>query len=167
MDRRHQKKHLSNCSAKWHQKSPIFLLWFGFAKCDSSQVFIIKNHNSKWLAQSIILRYSWNDSLLQTSLSDTIVTVNYPAINWKNFLSELFVLNITSLPDMDKIKGYKDIGGIDGSGCCVEVATRSRYRFYGYWYPKRFQDQYWQAKSMTKIIKLLERECSFKPLREL
>ncbi len=142
-------------------------IWFSFAKHDSSQIFIIKNRNNKWSAESIILKYLWDDTLLQTSLSDTITKVSYHNVNWTRFLNELFQLKITSLPDMDKINGYKDIGGIDGSGCCVEIATKSSYRFYGYWFPGRFKDQYWQADNMIKIIELLEREFSFKLLDTL
>lgn len=142
-------------------------IWYGFSKSDSSQIFIIKNQNNKWSAESIILKYLWNDTMYESSISDTITKINYHTVNWSKFLKELFDLKITDLPDMDKIEGYKDIDGIDGNDCVVEIATQKKYRFYGYWYPGKFKDEYWQAGNMMRIIELIEREFSFRPLRPL
>lgn len=61
-----------------------------------------------------------------------------------------------TLPNQDDIKSYG--GGFDGRTYNVEVSTKNKYRFYGYWEPQEYQDKFWQAKNMTDILKLFETE---------
>jgi hypothetical protein len=132
-------------------------IWYDYALLTISDLLIIKRSNATWTAISYSLEQDLDkpDSTrrLRVEKTDTLKPKN----GWNSFLNRLFALQIATLPTMDSIPGLQD-DWADGVTYCVEVATKKQYRFYSYHLPDKFQDKYWQAKSMVDILKLVQAE---------
>lgn len=90
--------------------------------------------------------------------------VKTPKSGWNKFINELFNLRILSIEDESKIKGYKHGILTDGCGVIIEIAKKNVYRWYEMAYPDYFYYNFWQAKNLSKILKLLDDEFQLKPL---
>lgn len=51
--------------------------------------------------------------------------------------------------------------GDDGIDYVFEIATKDKYRMYHYWTPASYFEKYWQAKNVTQIAEVLQREFGF------
>ena len=116
----------------------------------------IKRTNSSWTAIVGTTTLDFNakkyEDFVKTQKTDTL----NPKNGWDSFLSNLFSLQVTTLPTMDSIPGLTD-GWTDGISYHVVVATQNQYNFYSYHLPDHFQE-FWQAKNMTDILKLIKTE---------
>ena len=129
-------------------------VWYDFALVRERRLVVITNKGTNWTATVYNLQVDW-DGKTETILSKKVKQVT-PKSGWASFSKKLLDLKILTLPNEDDINGYG--GGGDGRTYNVEVATKSQYRFYGYWEPQEYQNEYWQAKNMTDILKLLDSE---------
>jgi hypothetical protein len=129
-------------------------VWYDFALVQERKLIIITHKDTGWAATVYDLQVDW-DGKTETILSKTIRQVT-PISGWEAFSKKLLDLKILTLPNEDDIAGY--VEGDDGRTYNVEIATKSHYRFYGYWEPQTFQDRFWQAKNMADILKLFETE---------
>lgn len=140
-------------------------LWYGYSFNDTSQLVILKNNKSNWIAELYTLKYKYNmssDSIL--SITKEVVKRN-PISGWQSFIESLTKLEILNLPDyhlMPEYYLYTDEGEVT-----VEIATPQKYRIYHYPSPVLRQDRIWQAKNMKQILILIENEYKFKRLGEL
>jgi hypothetical protein len=129
-------------------------IWYDYELKIEKNMLIIKCQNGVWSAIS----YIYEDR------GDTIAKFRKehlsPKAGWNSFINELYALKIATLPDMHQIPGME--GGLDGITYNIEYATKYQYRYYGYWGPAEFQDKYWQAKNMVKILNLIEKEFGIK-----
>lgn len=140
-------------------------IWYDYSFLENQQLVVIKRVSQKWNCELYTLKVDWNDSSRYDKIISKIVIEKEPISGWDNFTKQLLDLKIMSLPDMRKVPGYNEIIGADGNSFNVEIATKDKYRFYGYWEPGNFS-QYWQAKNMEDILRLIEREFDFKRLRK-
>ncbi|MCO4294069.1 hypothetical protein NF867_14475 [Solitalea sp. MAHUQ-68] len=132
-------------------------IWYDYSLMTLRKLLVIKRTNNTWTATSYTMTVDWNASDLTEIVKAKKIEILNPKNGWSSFLNKLFFLQITTLPNMDNIPGLQD-GWTDGISYNVEVATKKQYRFYGYHLPDKFQDKYWQAKNMVKILKLVEIE---------
>ena len=140
-------------------------LWYGYAFKDSSQLVVLRNSNGKWTSELFTLVYHLNengDAL--KSISKEIITRD-PKSGWGNFIDKVLKLQITTLPDMNKIKDYPDFA--DGDDIIIEAAAKKYYRIYSYKEPNQVQFKIKEAKNIERILELIENEFDFKRLRKL
>lgn len=131
-------------------------IWYDFSLINLRKLLIIKRTNSLWTATSYTLTVDWDfRNLTETIKAKTVEEVN-PKQGWDNFLKKIFALQITALPNANKINGYSF--GTDGRQFNIEVATKNQYRFYGYWEPQLNREKFPQAKNMADILQLIKDE---------
>lgn len=111
------------------------------------------------------MKVHWNDTTRTEKILSKNVYRKEPASGWDNFMKRLFDLQIMSLPDMSRVPGYEELDGADGASYFIEFATKDKYRFYGYWEPAIFT-QFWEARNMEEILRLIEQELDFKRLKK-
>lgn len=102
----------------------------------------------------------WDASKLTEKITAKTREDINPKNGWNGFMNQLFALQIMTLPDMDNIPGLVD-NWTDGISYHIEIATKNQYRFYSYHLPGKFQDEFWQAKKMVDILRLIESEFEF------
>jgi hypothetical protein len=129
-------------------------VWYDFALVRERKLVVITNKDRNWTATVYNLKVNW-DGNTETILSKSVKTVT-PKSGWPSFSKKLLDLQIITLPNQDDVKGYG--GGLDGRTYNIEIATKNQYRFYGYWEPQNRQDNFWQAKNIADILKLLDAE---------
>lgn len=129
-------------------------VWYDFALVRERKLVVITNRDAVWTAVVYDLQVDW-DGQTETILSKNVKQVT-PKSGWVTFSKRLLELKIVTLPNQDVIEGYYQ--GTDGETYNVEVASKNRYRFYGYWAPGLYRDKFWQAKNMTEILNLFETE---------
>ena len=133
-------------------------IWTDSSFVKNQRVIIIAHQDKTWKATVFSLKVDW-DGESETIVSKNKTTVT-PKSGWTNFSKKLLDLKILTLPDSYQIPNY---GGriTDGHTYNIEIATKSQYRFYSYSNPEMLQYEYWQAKNMTEILRLLSRELAF------
>ena len=129
-------------------------VWYDFDLVKKRKLVVITNKNGNWTATVYDLQVDW-DGHTETILSKKLKQVT-PKSGWADFSKQLMNLQILTLPDQDDIPNYAE--GMDGRTYNVEVATKTQYRFYGYWEPREHQNKFWQAKNMSDILKLFRTE---------
>jgi hypothetical protein len=140
-------------------------LWYGYAFNDSSQLAVLTNSKGKWSGQFFTLVYHLSE------LGDSIKSITQkaefrePKSGWTELKQKLLQLKVLSLPDYHTIPEYDQVA--DGDAVIVEVSSKKVYRIYSYQEPRMFQNKFWQAANMERILELIEKEFGFKPLREL
>ena len=130
-----------------------------------AQLVILKKVNSQWTGQLYSFIYNSNekgDSVLSISKS---MEVRNPRSGWDSFTKQLFNYNITNLPDETKIQNYFQI--MDGDGVVVEISTKNKYRIYSYTKPILYRTKIKEAHDMEQILRLIESEFNFRPLRKI
>jgi len=136
-------------------------IWFANSS-NKEQLVILRNIRDKWTAELYSLTYNY-DSITNKLISiSKIVYPKIPKSGWKSFISQLFALDISYLPDMEKIDNYQI--GYDGKTITIEFANKTDYRFSSYWEPKAYQLTIPEAKKVVLISELLEKELDFKRL---
>lgn len=129
-------------------------VWYDFSFIRERKLVIISNKDTGWAATVYDLEVKW-DGNTETILSKKIRQV-IPKSGWAFFSNKLLQLQLLTLPNGADIAGYDT--GTDGSDCSVEIATRSRYRFYSYWEPEQFRNEFWQAKKIADMMDLFRQE---------
>jgi hypothetical protein len=136
-------------------------IWYDYSLIKLRELLVISRTNSSWTASAYSLTVDWDAIKLTEKVKTKKVRILNPKNGWDNFRRRLFALQVTTLPNMHDIPGLQD-GWTDGITYDVEVATKNQYRFYGYHLPDKFQDKYWQAKNMVRILNLIELEFGIK-----
>ena len=129
-------------------------VWYDYSLVRERKLVVITNKDTNWTATVYDLQVDW-DGHTETILSKKVKQAT-PKSGWSDFSKKLLDLKVLTLPNQDDIPNYG--GGNDGRTYNIEVATKNQYRFYGYWEPQEYQDQFWQAKNMADILKLFETE---------
>ena len=126
-------------------------VWNDYWLTDLRDVFIFKLQNTEWSGEFIAMNVDGEEKIKKI---DKIGIT--PKSGWNQFIDSLQEKQITTLPNM------RDIGGLntkvnDGETHSVEIGTKKYYRFYSYDSPRFFQE-HWQAKNMTEILELINKE---------
>lgn len=129
-------------------------VWYDFSLVGERKLVIITNKEANWAATVYDLQVDW-DGKTETILSKQVRPVT-PKSGWEEFSKKLLERKVLTLPDQGSIPEYGF--GLDGRTYNVEIATKHQYRFYGYWEPQHNAEKLWQAKNMTDILSLFERE---------
>jgi hypothetical protein len=132
-------------------------IWDEPSRINIHGVLVIKCTKSIWSATRYEVSFNKNRFPNPETLIEERIVALDPKHGWSKFLTQLFALQITTLPNMENILGLSD-EWLDGDLYNIEVATKSKYRFYSYHFPGKFQDKYWQAKNMVDILKLTRTE---------
>jgi hypothetical protein len=133
-------------------------VWYDFSFVRNRPLVIIINKDKEWTAAVYDLTIDW-DGVKETIVSKQVRHVT-PKSGWDIFAKKLLELKVVTLPDQDEIPDYG--GGLDGNTYNVEIASNSRYRFYGYWEPEHYREKIWQARNIADMIKLFEQELEVK-----
>lgn len=124
------------------------------------QLIVMKKiKGNKWEGVAYNFRVTGSLDSNNIKVTDTARRFLQPQSGWNFFSTTILNLQITSLPDIDKINGYEI--GADGDLFTFEIATKKYYRFYQYWEPKSFENKFWQAKNVVKIFELIDKEFNF------
>lgn len=134
-------------------------IWYDYSLIPNLGLFVMKYSNNKWTAQAFHLYITSDGTKDSVHIENQMKKT--PKSGWDNFIRNLFSLKILTLPNMDEA-GMR--GGLEGRTFSVEIATRTKYRFYYYWEPQQYQDKFCQAKNMENILQLIEKEFDFKRL---
>jgi hypothetical protein len=125
-------------------------IWHGHGLLIPTYLHVIKRSGGKWEA----FQYQIGDPDGSPTVTVTPLT---PKSGWDNFIEKLSDLKITTLPNMTDIPGLID-NWADGTYCDIEMATTKTYRFYYYHQASGFSAQFWQAKNIVDILKLITQE---------
>ena len=165
-----KEKQLSLESAELSSDSLIFRIWITNPVGKRGQphgLIEIKNDSSKWTANLYAMYVDFNEN----SLSETIIKSKKTEITTKNdwnfIVDSLYRLKFDILPTDESIPNYyKDNSGYSNNltTYSFEYATNRQYRFYQYNYPARKSNEFWQAKNVLKILKLLDDELTWNDL---
>jgi hypothetical protein len=140
-------------------------VWYAYASCDTSQLFLLKRKEGKWAAELYTLIYRLNESDGSLMSIDKEVLIKTPKSGWQSFTGKIVELGIASLPDSKKIAGYPDFA--DGNSIIVEVSSGFKYRIYSYKEPSKVMDEINEARKIEEILKLIESEFDFTRLRKI
>jgi hypothetical protein len=93
-------------------------IWFANSS-NKEQLVILRNARDKWTAELYSLTYNY-DSITNKLISiSKIVYPKIPKSGWKSFITQLFALDISYLPDMEEFDNYQigyDINSETGNG---------------------------------------------------
>ncbi|HEY0751932.1 MAG TPA: hypothetical protein VGD26_12295 [Chitinophagaceae bacterium] len=132
-------------------------LWVDFALYKGRELYMIKHENGSWSADVYKMMVERVDNLDKEIITSRTVKSVTPKLGWDLFVDSMLILDIETLPNMSDIPGLVD-GWDDGVDYNIEIATKYRYRYYSYHLPEEFQDNYWQARNMVRIVNLIRRE---------
>lgn len=135
-------------------------IWYGCAILGNDRLIVLANANHSWRAEVSKLQYQW-DSLTQRF--DTVtrsVVSKLPQSGWRKFINQLFDLKTLTLPNEQDIPNFAERSITDGCSVEIEIATKDCYRYYYYTNPDLYE--YWQAKNMISILKLINSEFGMK-----
>jgi len=138
-------------------------IWFYYGLVDTNQLLLVKCVSDKWVCDWYTI--SFNAGPFKSDTAVTVIKNRNPKHGWAPFINSLFELKIGELPDMDKLPGIKDYIVTEPSGVNVEFAAINRYRLYSYYALNSFADKWWQVKSMSDLLRLIEDEFDFKRLK--
>jgi len=125
-------------------------IWHGHSLMTPQYLHVIKRTSEKWEAFQYKIDYKDDSSTVK-------VTPLSPNSGWDNFIQKLLNLKVTTLPNMTDIPHLVD-DWEDGTYCNIEIATKKAYRFYCYHQASEFSNQFWQAKNVVEILKLISQE---------
>lgn len=137
-------------------------IWVAGGSDDTDNVFMLWHDQKNWNAQAYFYSYERNKN--NSNKEDTIIgrVINMsPKSGWNSFTDKLFEQKISDLPNMDSLP-INNIEVIHGQAVNIEISTKSKYRLYSYYSPSSYQEEYWQAKNIVNILKLLEDEFEFR-----
>jgi len=135
-------------------------IWYDSALSNKDKLLILKYKNSKWKGFFYSLNVEWNAYKLTNKIRKSKIIEVHPSSGWESFTSKVFENKIESLPNM------KDINGLvhrwsDGKTYSIEIATKSKYRFYSYHLPEKFI-KFDEVKNIIKILIAIENEFKIK-----
>jgi hypothetical protein len=119
-------------------------------------LIVLSRTDGKWRGKLITATYKYNDSLQEHFIAKQESKEIAPKSGWTSFFKSLQGLKFFTLPDMNELPNYKR--GDDGADLVFEIATLSKYRMFHYWSPEYNSDNFWQAKNMVLISKLVHEE---------
>ena len=130
----------------------------------------IKHDTSKWTANLYAMYVDFDTN----NLSEMIVEYEKVEItpnrnDWNFLVDSLYQLKFDILPTDQTIPNYyKDNSGYNNNypTFSFEYATKRQYRFYQYNYLTRKSNEFWQAKNVLKILKLLDDEFTWNDLMD-
>ena len=135
-------------------------IWYDFALSNKDKLLILKYKNSKWKGFYYSLNVEWNAYKLTNKVKKARKFEVQPKSGWESFITKIFENKIESLPNMKDINGLVDRWS-DGKTYSIEIATKSKYRFYKYHLPEKFLE-FEEVKNMTEILKVIESEFGIK-----
>lgn len=149
-------------------------IWYGGYAC-GDRLITLTLIGHKWNAAvytitsnlAELLKGWTDDSLIERLNYSAEMEKHFPASGWRKLISELFQLNVLTLPDMRKIKGLVKEPVSDGDWVLVEIATRKCYRGYSYSNPDLYIEKHPEAKKIVEICRLLEKELGLEDLCDL
>lgn len=136
-------------------------IWFGYS-ADIENLLIFEKVNGDWAGTYNKLQYNYDET------ADSLQSVNRvskkisPKSGWQPFVDSLYKLGFRELPDMSRISGYDT--NRDGNWFTVEYADCKTYKVYRYQDPWDYKNKFLQAKQVTEICLLLERQFDFSRL---
>lgn len=136
------------------------------------RLVILSNKDNKWNAEISKLGSRPNPDYKGEAMTNywegfiptRTIEIKTPKSGWEQFISELFKLKILSIEDESKIEGYKFGVVNDGCGVIIEIATKNVYRWYEMEQPDYFYYDLWQAKNLSRILRLVDEEFQLEPL---
>lgn len=131
-------------------------IWYDHSLVKERKLIIISNKDSIWTATIYEMQVEW-DGVSETVVSKKVRDAS-PKAGWPTFSRRILELQILTLPTQDDVEGYS--AGDDGTTYNVEVATKNSYRFYSYWEPHGYKDRFPEARNMSAILELLDKELS-------
>lgn len=138
-------------------------VWYYYAT-DTRDVIEVRKHCNGWIGQyTKIINYLENGKVYNKIGEKRILS---PKSGWALFTKKIFGLGIITLPDFGDIPNY-DVPSTDGMAIDVEIATKEYYRVYTYLQPRAKKMDIKEANALETILKLIEKEFDFKPLKEI
>ena len=134
-------------------------IWSVLENIDSVKLLVLKNIDHEWSADLYRAYYSCEtikDSLILKQVKSESKT---PKSGWNAFIKELFMLEITSLSDYSKVKGYEAV--TKGDTFFVEIASKSEYKFSEHPAPFLLKDSVMEADRMYSILNLVQFELGY------
>jgi hypothetical protein len=137
-------------------------LWYDYAT-DEKDVIEIRKHCDGWVGEyTKIVSYLENGKVYNKIGKKKFL---YPKSGWDLFTKKIFGLGIITLPDFGDIPDYNPAS--DGNSIDVEIATKEYYRIYTYLQPRTKKRDIKEANTLETILKLIETEFDFKPIKEI
>jgi hypothetical protein len=136
-------------------------IWYDY-QTDEQDIVEIRKHCEGWKGEFIkIISYVENGKVYNKIEEKRKL---YPKSGWDSFTKKIFDLGIIALPDFGDIPGYDP--AMDGMSIDVEIATKKYYRIYSYLQPRTKKDIK-EANTIETILKIIEKEFDFKPIKEI
>lgn len=132
-------------------------IWYGYPYTNLDQVLIFSQMNSGWKGEEWTINYVYNKSSL-----DSVITKKStisPKCGWNLFIDSLSNFELLTLKDCSDVPGYSNDGG--GNSIVVEFANCQKYRLYHYSEPWRQAGKFEEARKVTKINEIIERQLQF------
>jgi len=137
-------------------------IWYDYAT-DEKDIIEVRKHCEGWTGDFIkIINYLENGKVYNKIEEKRKL---YPKSGWDPFTQKIIRLGIVTLPDFGDIPNYDP--AMDGNSIHVEVATKEYYRVYSYLQPKTKKAEIKEANALETILKIIEKEFDFKPLKEI
>ena len=137
-------------------------VWYNY-ETDQQDLIEIRKHCDGWVGQySKIISYAENGKVYNKIGEKRNL---YPQSGWDLFTKKIFGLGIITLPDFSDIPDYDP--ATDGMSIEVEIATKEYYRIYTYLQPRTKKRYIKEANTLEIILKLIEKEFDFKPVKEI
>lgn len=130
-------------------------LWY---ESDSSRKIVVIKKNRQWVAECYT--YHINTENPDSIYVDKLEMIrSLPKMSWPKLMDSLINLNVLTLPDQENVPGLAIY--YNNSTVNVEVATRTKYRFYSYAAPVKLAKNFEEARSLIQIMKLIRDEFGF------
>ena len=134
-------------------------IWLHSWLAIKKDLIILSRTKHNWTGELITATYKYNDSLQEHLIVKKEFKQIAPKSGWDNLFHSLVDLKLLTLSDMNELPNY--IMGDDGIDYVFEIATKSKYRMFHYWTPDSYSEKYWQAKNVTLIAAILQKEFAF------
>ncbi|MGN6402515.1 MAG: hypothetical protein ACTHMD_18800 [Flavisolibacter sp.] len=131
-------------------------IWLHSWLAIKKDLVILSRTNHNWTGELITATYKYNDSLQEHLIVKKESKQIVPKSGWDNLFKSLVDLKLLTLNDMNELPNYKM--GNDGIDYVFEIATKDKYRMYHYWTPSLYTNKYWQAKNVTQIAEVVQKE---------
>lgn len=160
-----KEKQLGLQSAECSNDSLIFRVWisnFGSKKHQPHGLIEIRRDSLSFYGKLILFYVDFNErEMTEVVTESTSFDLTPLKSNWSSIVDSLKAYKFDELPTDEFIPGYykQDEGYLNNSTTySFEYATRECYRFYQYnqFYVK--VDEFWQARSVSDILHLLNKE---------
>lgn len=134
-------------------------IWYGYPYSNRENLLVFTKTADKWTGESLLLRYWSEKTDGKDSVSADKKSVT-PQSGWSVFIDSLISRGMLTLRDCSDIPGYSCLGA--GNSIIVEFATCDTYRIYRLDEPWRMAAKFEEAKRITEINAIIERQLSFR-----